>query len=137
MGRALASRSLPEMIKAKSHRVIQVIVSQIVHQHPPNLAALGVRSGSAANRQSSDDDREFLPHFAVAGVEGHVPWVAVDTDEASDLAVDACLLPGLADRGLGQRLAEINRAASDWPVGVIAALNQQDLVDVVCDDYVH
>jgi hypothetical protein len=58
--------------------------------------------------------------FAVAGVQDHVPRIGVGADQAGDLAVDAGLLPRLADGRLGDRLAP----------------DQQDLVRVVDHDHV-
>jgi hypothetical protein len=45
-------------------------------------------------------------HLAVAGVEDHVPRVGVDSDDPGDRALDPRLLECLADRRLGDRLAE-------------------------------
>jgi hypothetical protein len=44
-----------------------------------------------------------------------VPGVGVDSYDAGDRALDPGLLEGLADRGLGDRLAEVDRAAGGGP----------------------
>ena len=57
-------------------------------------------------------------------------------DDAGDRALDPGLLERLADRGLGDGLAEVDRAAGDGPVAVVGAADQQDLACVVDDDHV-
>jgi hypothetical protein len=45
-----------------------------------------------------------------------VPGVGVDAHDAGDFALDAGLFAGLADRGLGDGLAEVDGAAGKCPV---------------------
>ena len=46
------------------------------------------------------------------------------------------VLECLADRGLGNGLAEVDRAAGERPVDVVGAADQQDVAGVVGDDHV-
>ena len=101
---------------------------------PPRSRLLGRRL--AADRAGGQNDGELLADLTVAGVEDHVPGIGVDAGDASDLAVDAGFFPGLADRRLGQRFAELDRAAGQRPVAVVGAADQQDLARVVDHDRV-
>ena len=60
-----------------------------------------------------------------------MPRVGVDAGQPGDLTVDAGFFAGLADRGLGQRFAELDRAAGQRPVPIVGAADQQDLARVV------
>ena len=63
-----------------------------------------------------------------------MPGVGVDSHDAGDRALDPGLLECLADRGLGNGLAEVDRAAGERPVAVVGAADQQDLGGFVDDD---
>jgi hypothetical protein len=81
--------------------------------------------------QAGSIDRGLLPCLAIAGVEDHVPGVGVDSRDPGDLALDPGLLERLADRRLGDGLAEVDRAAGNGPVAVVGTADQQDLACVV------
>jgi hypothetical protein len=58
------------------------------------------------------------------------------TSDHGDRAPDPGLFDRLADRRLGDRLAEVDCAAGERPVTVVGAADQQDLARVVDHDHV-
>jgi len=93
------------------HRPVHLIARYVAGLDPARLGGLAAHRELAARGDRGQHDRELLPDLAVAGVQDHVPRVGVDPRQAGDLALDAALLPRLADRGLGQRLADVDAAA--------------------------
>lgn len=59
------------------------------------------------------------------------PGVGVDTDQASDLNVDAGLFAGLADGGLCDGLADVLAAAGYCPQVVVGAADHEDSTGIV------
>lgn len=91
-----------------------------------SLLASVVRPGAHGQH-----DGELLPDLAVARIQDHVPGVLVNSRDASDRTLDPGLLKGLADCRLGERLAEVDRAAGERPVAVVGAADHQDLARIV------
>jgi putative nucleotidyltransferase with HDIG domain len=89
-----------EVVDPYTHRSVHSIVAEFPDAYPSHIGCLAAGSRVAADWLSCQEDREFLTDLAVARVENYVPGIAVDADDARDLAVDAALLAGLADSGL-------------------------------------
>jgi hypothetical protein len=63
-------------------------------------------------------------------------WAGVDSHDGGDRALDPGLLERLADRRLGDRLAQVDPADREGPVAVVGAADRQDLACMVGDDRV-
>ena len=101
----------------------------LAERYPPDARGLRAVAQRASGRARGEADRELLADLAVV-VGDHVGRVAVDADDAGDLDLDPGLLAHLPHEGVANALADLNPAAGERPLAVVAALDQEDALVV-------
>ena len=104
-------------------------------QPPGRISLRKTRCWSAktANETSGKTDREFLAYLAVI-IGGDVPWIGVDSDQASNFAVDSDFFFDLTRGSLADGFTWFHPAAGDRPVLVACSADHGNAFLIVGDN---
>ena len=124
------------VLHSHPHGAVHVQAEDLLPRRPEHLTGFAARGRCAAGRAGGEQDGEFLPGLAVAGVEDDVLGVGVDPDQTRYLAVDSGLFPDFANCRGDEGLTEVHGPAGQGPVVVVGAVDDQQRALVVDHDHI-